>query len=46
MSGSAADVVDFEVPDYEIIGPLTRLFKRREQRGIASLPGRLETGSR
>jgi len=34
------------VPNYEIIGPLTRLFTRREQRGIASLPGRLEAGSR
>ena len=34
------------VPNYEIVGSLTRLFTRREQRGIASLPGRLETGSR
>jgi cytochrome P450 len=34
------------IPDYEIAGPLTRLFTRQEQRGIASLPARLETGSR
>jgi cytochrome P450 len=34
------------IPDYEIVGPLTRLFTRQEQRGIASLPARLETGSR
>ena len=30
------------VPDYEIIGPVTRLGTREEQRGIASLPGATE----
>ena len=29
------------VSDYEIVGPVTRLFTRQEQRGIASLPARL-----
>ena len=29
------------VPEYEIIGPVKRLFTRQEQRGIASLPARL-----
>jgi cytochrome P450 len=30
------------VADYEIVGPVERLFTRQEQRGIASLPARVE----
>jgi cytochrome P450 len=34
------------IDDYEISGPVTRLFTRQEQRGIASLPARLVSAAR